>query len=387
MNHKVNIGIRIAIDEIPNESSGGAFNAVNSVNSQLRKVISDNDSIVLLQDYLPRPFLKKTKNLLEKLVTFIRTTNIYWKFYENKGGPRLGKLEKNLLRDKVDLIIFLNPNNVSSQLVNIPYISTVWDLGHLDYPTLPDLAGNGRSRYQDNFYNQNIRRSFRIFVESNITATNLTLNYGIDSKKIVEINFTPQNNFRYRSNSKTRNKEIAIYPANIWPHKNHRIIVEAVRKLRLEGKKPRKVLFTGVDCGNQDFIIQLIKSYQLENDFEFQGFIPRSKLEEIFSYAYITLFPSVLGPTNLPPLEALALGCPAVIATPSSYNLDKLKGLLVISEDSVCEWAKVLDIDFEVTSPDHNQILEYIKSIEKNNSEKLFEILENFRFLKSLYKL
>ena len=86
MNHKVNIGIRIAIDEIPNESSGGAFNAVNSVNSQLRKVISDNDSIVLLQDYLPRPFLKKTKNLIEKLVTFIRTTNIYWKFYENKGG-------------------------------------------------------------------------------------------------------------------------------------------------------------------------------------------------------------------------------------------------------------------------------------------------------------
>ena len=61
MNHKVNIGIRIAIDEIPNESSGGAFNAVNSVNSQLRKVISDNDSIVLLQDYLPRPFLKKQK--------------------------------------------------------------------------------------------------------------------------------------------------------------------------------------------------------------------------------------------------------------------------------------------------------------------------------------
>ena len=75
-----------------------------------------------------------------------------------------------------------------------------------------------------------------------------------------------------------------------------------------------KLMFTGSDKGNRAYVEEYVAARGLQNSVVFGGFVETPVLHQLYLNAYAMTFASTLGPDNLPPLEAMALGCPVVSA-------------------------------------------------------------------------
>lgn len=61
-------------------------------------------------------------------------------------------------------------------------------------------------------------------------------------------------------------------------------------------------------------ISNLVKKLELENSVIFVGFLSEIDLNELYKECSLLVFPSLIGPDNLPPLEALTFGCKIAVA-------------------------------------------------------------------------
>jgi len=105
-----------------------------------------------------------------------------------------------------------------------------------------------------------------------------------------------------------------LYPAQFWPHKNHVTLVDALARLRERGS-PLKLVFTGSDKGNRSHVERYVAERGLSESVLFVGFVEAAVLQQLYLAAAALLFGSLMGPDNLPPLEAMAHGCPVVCAS------------------------------------------------------------------------
>jgi glycosyltransferase involved in cell wall biosynthesis len=96
---------------------------------------------------------------------------------------------------------------------------------------------------------------------------------------------------------------ILLYPANAWPHKNHAKLLQALQLLRHERPELRLVL-TGSG----------LEKLPPRDGVEIRGHVPREELIRLYQTAAILVFPSLYEGFGLPPLEAMACGCPVAAA-------------------------------------------------------------------------
>jgi glycosyltransferase involved in cell wall biosynthesis len=94
-----------------------------------------------------------------------------------------------------------------------------------------------------------------------------------------------------------------VYPANAWPHKNHRRLLEAFELIRRERPELRLIL-TGSG----------LESLPQHEGVEILGHVPRDELIHLYRTAEALVFPSLFEGFGLPPLEAMACGCPVAAA-------------------------------------------------------------------------
>jgi glycosyltransferase involved in cell wall biosynthesis len=89
-----------------------------------------------------------------------------------------------------------------------------------------------------------------------------------------------------------------LYPARPWPHKNHRRLFEAFAVLRRSRPELRLVLTGGGDFGS------------VPTGVEVMGHVGATELIDLMCRAAALVFPSLYEGFGLPPLEAMACGCP-----------------------------------------------------------------------------
>jgi glycosyltransferase involved in cell wall biosynthesis len=94
-----------------------------------------------------------------------------------------------------------------------------------------------------------------------------------------------------------------LYPANGWPHKNHARLLDAFTILRRERPELRLVL-TGSG----------LEGLPSSAGVEVRGHVPRDELVRLYQTAAALVFPSLYEGFGLPPLEAMACGCPVAAA-------------------------------------------------------------------------
>ena len=91
-------------------------------------------------------------------------------------------------------------------------------------------------------------------------------------------------------------------------------LIEAIAWLRNSKNIIINCYFIGSDKGNLQYINDTINSYHLENQIFILGFVKRGTLFYLYRNALAMTFVSLLGRNNLPPLEALSLGCPLIFS-------------------------------------------------------------------------
>src|SRR5690606_24974963 len=67
----------------------------------------------------------------------------------------------------------------------------------------------------------------------------------------------------------------------------------------------------GSDKGNENYVRAYCEAKKLNNVL-FPGFVNDKVLNALYKNAIAMVMPTLLGPTNMPILEAMALGCPVI---------------------------------------------------------------------------
>ena len=216
----------------------------------------------------------------------------------------------------IQLMYFYTPETYK---IDLPYIATVWDLNHNDIPAYPEVSRHGKFEQRQNHYNKLLPNATRILVGNNVGKRDICTYYPVDERKVRTVPmFTPQDIFNIEPDEgilekhKLAKNKFIYYPAHFWGHKNHIRILKALKELRDRGIELICV-FSGVGT-RMSFVKSKVKELGLEKQVVFAGFVTREEVSALYKNALCLTYASVFGPDNIPPLEALALGCPVIIS-------------------------------------------------------------------------
>lgn len=230
--------------------------------------------------------------------------------------------------------------------VDVPFVATVWDLGHHTRPYFAEIAGKGEFERRENVLTTILPRAYKIVRESEAGKQELIDIYGTREGKILVVPQFPGEvvtTVISRDFESITLKEYDLekdmyifYPAQFWPHKNHINLLKAIAALKQKGIFIKLVL-TGSDKGNFKKVEQVVESLNLEKQVVNMGFIDDNKLHVLYKNALALVYPSMLGPTNMPIVEALALGCPVLCSNHTGHQEQAGDAALYFDPSSVSE--------------------------------------------------
>jgi glycosyltransferase involved in cell wall biosynthesis len=227
-------------------------------------------------------------------------------------------IRRTLEENKIDIVWALNP--FFMPVSDYPYIYTVWDLQHRLQPYFPEVSIDDEWGRRENYYSEKVRKASIVVTGTEAGKEEIHSFYQIPRDRIRVIGFpAPQEvevsddagNIKEKYNLPD---EFLFYPAQYWPHKNHAGLLFAIKNLKDRWGLNVPVVFSGSDKGNEAYIDSLVRKLNLENLVYKIGFIPRQDVDQLYKNCLALTFVSYFGPDNLPPIEALAFGCPVVAA-------------------------------------------------------------------------
>src|SRR5262249_52203798 len=102
--------------------------------------------------------------------------------------------------------------------------------------------------------------------------------------------------------------DFVFYPANLWRHKNHQVLLQALRILNEKGLAIHAV-FTGSCEPNGSLLTELVAQYALADQVHHLGFVSVEELAYLYRKARFLVFPSLFEGFGMPLVEAMAAGC------------------------------------------------------------------------------
>lgn len=273
----------------PPQESGGVFQLALSIFESI-------------SSYLCLQCLKiniKEKNFLEKIIS---------PFYQNK---------------EFDLAIFPTPFSFNFPR-RVPFIVFIPDLMHKHYPSFPEYGLKQRFT-RDMVYKYYAKHSILNLVDSQQGVEDLYKFFSISKEKIRIIPFIPASYvFKYKDMGKeiveTLSKKYNLpekflfYPAQLWYHKNHLRLIKALYLIKENYGIEIPLVLTGSVSGgyqkNYQKIRELAKNLKIENQIIHLGYVSEKEIVAFYKKSTALIFPSLIGPTSIPPLEAMVLGTP-----------------------------------------------------------------------------
>jgi glycosyltransferase involved in cell wall biosynthesis len=248
----------------------------------------------------------------------VSTGKLHKLFNRSSVAPRPVALVKGkAINELLDVLVFPCPGFLAD--ADLPQVSTIWDLAHRHATVFPEISHRAQRRQREEYFREMFNIVDKVVVGSVRGSFELQTYYGIDPANIWRIPHplpcdASVRDGEYPSLSYAERENIAVYPAQLWAHKNHLTLIEAWAKLVRLMPAPPKLVFTGKDYGNKAYLQTQVKLHNLGNHIEFRGFVPRAELLQLYSSAKVLVYPSLFGPENLPPLEAMSFGCPVLVS-------------------------------------------------------------------------
>ena len=199
------------------------------------------------------------------------------------------EIQKFIDRKKINILFFPSTIIYPKGLKNAKIISTIYDLQHEYFP------GNFSEKYlkyRKENYLYTALNSDHIIAISDYTKKTIIEKYGVDPEKITTTCLGVGIEKNIKSNI-ILPRNFIFYPATFWPHKNHKILIEALKKL--ETTFPDlNLIFTGAvkNFELKKEIDNLILSYNLCKKVLYLGYVSEKDLNYIYRKASAMVFPS-----------------------------------------------------------------------------------------------
>ena len=173
-------------------------------------------------------------------------------------------------------------------------LSICYDFLHDEYPiffTRSELRQRQRNMHEIS------NNANKIICISKFTRDQaLKKGFNANKLKVIPIAFK-QTQIRHQNskNIKDEEKRFLLYPANYWRHKNHEMLLAAI-KLATYEMKPNgpKVICTGYANERRAMELkQLIKALGIEYLVTMEGYVSNNKMEELYEECTGIIFPSL----------------------------------------------------------------------------------------------
>jgi glycosyltransferase involved in cell wall biosynthesis len=226
----------------------------------------------------------------------------------------------------IDLVVYSVPMSMAFE-AGLPYVMAVHDLQHRLQPHFPEVSADGEFEAREYLYGHGVANAAAILVDSEVGREDVLACYpgAIAPEQVKVLPFLPACYLgaevspaeRQRVRDRYRLPErYFFYPAQFWPHKNHRRIVEALGLLARDGIRATLVL-----CGSnrnavreRTFAETMAAAEQsgVADQIAYHGYVPNEDMAALYAEAEALVMPTFFGPTNIPILEAWAAGCPVL---------------------------------------------------------------------------
>ena len=223
------------------------------------------------------------------------------------GSTRLrpGALRRQL--ERADVVHY--PLTVPVPPADKPTVLTLLDVQHLD---LPELFPRGERLFRRLAYDRAARDADRVVVISEWVKNRVVARLGLDPERVHAIHLGVDHE-RFSPDAGVPHEPFLLYPARPWPHKNHARLFEAFARVR-EERPHLTLVLTGVGHDAD----------ALPEGIETRGGVSTDELVSLYRRASALVFPSLYEGFGLPPVEAMACGCP--VAASDAGSLPEVVG-------------------------------------------------------------
>ena len=225
-----------------------------------------------------------------------------------------------LNNSRFSLVIFPS-QDLAGLFLSKHAVNVVYDLMHRYEKQFKESSSHGRGKFRDRLFGTMAKYSQLILVDSNVGKKQMIESYNAEPDNVEPLPYiAPAHIIEYKDEEHVQffNKlnlppAFIFYPAQYWPHKNHKILLEATNVLKKK-IKDFHLVFTGPKRYVYDELYQYCVDNDLTNNVTFLDYAPNEVLGGFYLRARAMVMPTFYGPTNIPPLEAIALGCPVAVS-------------------------------------------------------------------------
>ncbi|MEA2979507.1 MAG: hypothetical protein QOF09_1330 [Alphaproteobacteria bacterium] len=234
----------------------------------------------------------------------------------------------NLLRKAgIDLLFPLSPT-LHAFAFQLPFIIPIFDLNHRLQPEFREVSAFGEALNRDHLYINSCRFATFVLAESEVGKADVLRFYGdyIDEDRIRILPLhppidgkappDPQELTRVRAKYALPERYF-FYPAQFWSHKNHALILHAIKLIADETGEVVPVVFCGAYSDylralNFKEVVALAMKLGIADRVRYLGRTPDEDMAALYTLSIGLVMPTFFGPTNIPPLEAWHFGRPVI---------------------------------------------------------------------------
>ena len=233
-------------------------------------------------------------------------------------APLIHPLTRRLQRAACNLWLF-PAQDVWTYAITVPAIGVVHDLMHRYESRFPEVSAFGLFRRRERHYRRLCHHARGLLVDSDVGKLQLVESYAPAPESVHVLPYVapaymhaeiapPGFEARY-----CLPEQFIFYPAQFWEHKNHVRLLEAIAKLRPEFPDLHLVL-AGSPKNAYRRVLDAVERLGLAERVMLLGYVPDEDMPELYRRALALVMPTYFGPTNIPPLEAMTVGCPMAIS-------------------------------------------------------------------------
>jgi glycosyltransferase involved in cell wall biosynthesis len=295
------------------EQSGGVATYASELIRNLNAIDEENDYILIHHTPSDHSIYHRNQDII------IKSYSPYYKgtIWKLVNAPL--KLRKGC---NLDVVHDLNGIGPLSYRMPFQKVVTIHDLIPIIYPTTFNLPNALTHRL---LLPKTLHRADKIITVSSNTKKDIMNIYDIPEEKITTIYNAVSEHFKIATEQEildlrekySLNFPFILFVGTLEPRKNIPSLLKAFKIL--SRKEPGlKLVIAGKRGWKYKEIFQLISSLEIGSDVRYLQYIDQNDLPVLYSAAEVFVYPSLYEGFGLPPLEAMACGCPVVTSNVSS---------------------------------------------------------------------
>lgn len=133
-----------------------------------------------------------------------------------------------------------------------------------------------------------------------------------------------------------------LYPANLWPHKRHDLLLRTMQIVWRQQPDMHLVLTGGGRSAEQTTRLLSLLSEPEQARVHDLGFVDDARLNALYRQAEALVFPSMYEGFGMPLVEAMRNGCPVICAPLTSIPEVVGSAALLVQSDDPAAWARAI---------------------------------------------